>query len=131
MKPGAVRDLRALLLGIDPELSDRAWAFAPVPDGAIMPATAFAVVREAEGLCAIVPAEAAAKDAVRFACITLRVNSDLEAVGLTAAVATALAAAGVACNIIAGLNHDHLFVPWADREIAMRVLEKVSLDAQR
>lgn len=129
MKPGAIRDLRALLMGMQPKLSERAWVFASLPEDAMIPATAFAVVREDEGPCAVIPAEAGPKDAVPFARITLQVNSDLEAVGLTAAVATALAASGLACNIIAGLYHDHLLVPWERREDAMKLLEKLSRDA--
>ena len=38
-------------------------------------------------------------------------HSDLEAVGLTAAFARALADAGIACNVVAGVRPDHLFVP--------------------
>ena len=38
-------------------------------------------------------------------------HSALEAVGLTAAVATALAAAGIPANVLAGYSHDHLLVP--------------------
>ena len=129
MKPGAIRDLRALLMGMEPKLGQRAWVFAPHSEDAMIPATAFAVVREDEGPCAIIPAEAGPKDAVPFARITLQVNSDLEAVGLTSAVATALASSGVACNIIAGLHHDLLLVPWERREDAMKTLEKVSRDA--
>ena len=47
-------------------------------------------------------------------------HSDLAAVGLTAAVATALADDGIACNVIAGFHHDHLFVRdrRADRAVA-------------
>ena len=47
------------------------------------------------------------------------------------AVATALATSGIACNVIAGLRHDHLFVPWDRREEALKLLEKLSLDARR
>ena len=49
--------------------------------------------------------------AFRSAWITLAVHSDLAAVGLTAAFARALGDAGVSCNVIAGVHHDHLFVP--------------------
>jgi len=35
----------------------------------------------------------------------------LAAVGLTAAVARALADAGISCNVVAAAHHDHLFVP--------------------
>lgn len=131
MKPGAVRDLKALLLGLDPLLSGRSWVFIRVPDTAPIPAKAFAIVREEEGMCAILPASEGLGDAPEFALITLQVNSDLEAVGLTAAVATSLAASGIACNIIAGLHHDHLFVPWQRRSDALRLLQKLSLDARR
>jgi hypothetical protein len=41
-----------------------------------------------------------------FKCITLNVPSSLDAVGLTAAVATKLAQS----NIIAAYYHDHIFI---------------------
>ena len=37
--------------------------------------------------------------------MALAVHSSLAAVGLTAAVATALAARGIACNVVAGYSH--------------------------
>ena len=55
--------------------------------------------------------------------ITLQVYSDLEGVGLTAAVATALARRGIPCNVVAALHHDHLFVPEGKGPAALRCLE--------
>lgn len=46
--------------------------------------------------------------------LTLDVHSALEAVGLTAAVSTALGEAGIPANMLAGFFHDHILVP-ADR----------------
>jgi hypothetical protein len=54
------------------------------------------------------------------------VHSSLSAVGLTAALSTALAEAGISANIVAALRHDHLFVPWNRREDALRCLEALT-----
>jgi hypothetical protein len=131
MKAGGVEDLKALLMGLEPQISERAWCFQPIGDARFMPETAFAVIREDEGLCCVLPAQAAEDDAPKFARITLKVHSALEAVGLTAVVSTSLATSGIACNVVAGLYHDHLFVPWERREEAVGILKKLSLDAQR
>ena len=53
-------------------------------------------------------------------------NSALDAVGLTAAFATALADAGLSCNVIAGLHHDHVLVDVDDAGAALRVLQRLS-----
>lgn len=131
MKPGSVTDIKALLMGMDPALSERAWVFHTITDMRFIPETAFAVIREEEGICCVLPAEAGPDSAPRFAKITLRVHSDLEAVGLTSAVSGALATSGIACNVIAAMHHDHLFVPWESREDAMRILTRLSTDARR
>lgn len=130
MEPGAVTNLKAMLIGMNPKLNERSWCFHAISDPAFIPDTAFAVIREDEGMSCIIPAPAAADDAPQFARITLQVHSDLSGVGLTAAVSTRLAAAGIACNVIAGLRHDHLFVPWEKREDAMALLIRLSLDAR-
>ncbi len=74
--------------------------------------------REAEGVSLILERDAAQAAGLPvegpMALITLNVYSALDGVGLTAAVATALAKAEIACNMVAALNHDHVFVP-ADR----------------
>jgi hypothetical protein len=125
-------DLDRLIRGMRPTLDDTAWVFCAAP-GAGPPASALdaiAAVREEEGWTAVVPrgrADAAglAYDGT-FRRITLAVYSSLGAVGLLAAVTRALAAAGIACNAVSGLYHDHLFVP-ADRAAdAMRVLAELS-----
>jgi hypothetical protein len=59
----------------------------------------------------------------RAAWITLQVHSDLAAVGLTAAFSSALAQAGISCNVVAGMHHDHLFVPVDQAQQAMRSLQ--------
>lgn len=59
--------------------------------------------------------------------IRLDVHSALGAVGLTAAVSTALAREAIACNVIAGVHHDHLLVPVSRVADAVRVLLLLSV----
>lgn len=109
----------AMLAQMAPVLDGRAWRF-DVVAGDGFPAEAFALIREDEGLTAITPATGG-----DFARITLMVHSALEGVGLTAAVSAALAEAGIACNVVAGFHHDHLFVPWPRREEALAILQRL------
>ena len=55
-----------------------------------------------------------------WAWLTIDVHSSLDAVGLTAALANALTALDIPCNVIAAYYHDHLLVPVdrADEAIA-------------
>ena len=46
----------------------------------------------------------------KFKQITLTVHSSLDAVGLTAAVATKVASYGISANVVAAYYHDHIFV---------------------
>ena len=59
-----------------------------------------------------------------FRMITLTVHSSLEAVGLTAAVSTKLAAKDISANVVAAYYHDHIFVPAAKAELALLALNE-------
>ncbi len=86
--------------------------------------TCMATIVEDEGTTVVMSVADAERKGVRpefvAAWLTLEVDSPLEAVGLTAAVATALASENIPCNVLAGYHHDHLLVPFdqAGRSIA-------------
>jgi hypothetical protein len=75
------------------------------------------LIREDEGVTLVVHDPDGA-----WARISLGVHSSLNAVGLTAELSRRLAAAGISANMIAGLRHDHFFVPWKRREEAWDLL---------
>lgn len=112
------RDLSRLLEALDPKLHPERYSFSP----ASLPTLSdnqFALVREDEGLTLVQPDPAG-----EWARISLGAHSSLEAVGLTAVLSSRLAERGIGANIVAGLYHDHLFVPWARREDALAALTK-------
>jgi hypothetical protein len=125
-----VSDLSRLLATLQPELQEGVYVFTSVPpDTNIQGIPAVATFREKEGLTLIVEEGVARQHGLpvlfRAAWITLTVHSDLEAVGLTAAVAAALTDAGISCNVVAAAYHDHLFVPIGRAQEALAVLKKV------
>ena len=87
---------------------------------------AAAVIDEPEGPCSVVETADGG-----WAWLTLGVSSPLEAVGLTAAVATVLAGQDIACNVLAGLRHDHLIVPVDLADDAVAALRGLSASARR
>ncbi|HZN37574.1 MAG TPA: ACT domain-containing protein [Planctomycetota bacterium] len=122
-----ISDRATLLRTMNPVLHEGAFVFVSVPaENDISGLEVVAAVLEDEGWSLVLrETDARARGfASRFraAWITLTVASDLHAVGLTAAVAQALAAAGIACNVIAGAHHDHLFVPVEQSAQAMSAL---------
>jgi len=121
-----VTDLDELLLTMRPEPRD--GEFVIVASEADLPAEA--VIRESEGTTLVLRREQADAAGIPYdfvaAWITLTVHSDLAAVGLTAAFSTALADAGISCNVLAGFHHDHLLVPADRRDDALEVLNALS-----
>ncbi|AKJ28083.1 acetyltransferase [Caldimonas brevitalea] len=116
------------MASLEPTLQDGMYVFASLPAGSgwLGVVEPLATFREREGLSVVVEAsvaEAAGWPVLfRAAWITLSVHSDLHAVGLTAAVSTALTEAGISCNMVAAACHDHLFVPWDARQASLEVL---------
>ncbi len=91
--------------------------------------------REKEGLTLILSDDEARahglSEAMPMRQITLDVHSSLEAVGLTAAVSGELARNGIAANVVAAFHHDHIFVPAADAEKALRLLQELSAGSRQ
>lgn len=126
-------DLTAQLQSLDPRLHEGVYVYSKLPRD-LDPASLspLATFREAEGMTVIVPEQEAIDAGLpvlfRAAWITLNVHSDLDAVGLTAAISEALTKAGISCNVVAAAHHDHLFVPFDDAKEAVNQLK--SLQAQ-
>lgn len=126
-------DLQRLLAGLAPELAERPRAIRSQPAGEAFPADAIMLFREQEGTTIIVAVDdvpvADTQDRALWAQITLRIHSSLEAVGMLAAIASALAARDIPCNAVSAYYHDHLFVPWVRREDAIDALRELSKGA--
>lgn len=109
-------DLGRLLRTLDVAQREGVYVFVDLPPGRPLPdAPVSAVITEMEGTT-VVMRESDAEQAglsgdFRSAWLTLTVHSSLEAIGLTASVATALAVDGIPANVIAGYRHDHILVP--------------------
>ena len=130
--------LSTLLQKLHPRLSPGSFVFCSL-SGALSPdqwrsLSPFATVQEPEGLSLVLHRETAEAAGLSFEgsfrCLRLEVHSSLEAVGLTAAVSTALAQEGISANMIAGTYHDHILVPEADATRALSVLEALSSAAR-
>lgn len=127
-----LHDLDEVLSELAPEVGG-IYYFSPV--GELPPGLApFATVQENEGLTVVVTDEQARdfelpahQPMVR---ISLGAYTSLEAVGITATVAQTLASRGIACNVVAGYHHDHIFVPLSKSKEAERLLRNLAQQAQ-
>ncbi len=128
--------LAELLRSMQPVLNPGVYVYAFVPPATELTGiSCLATFREAEGLTVILEEAEALRLGwpllFRAAWLTLTIHSDLEAVGLTAAFATALAEAGISCNVVAAAYHDHIFVPIESGPAALAVLQTLQQDAMQ
>jgi uncharacterized protein len=124
-----VRETHAMLRDMNPVLDPQTFVFCTATDPVLIAraqTTALGCLREDEGVSLILEqasARAHGLDAsLPMRRIVLEVLSALDGVGLTAAVATALADAKIPCNVVAAFHHDHIFVPAAAADRALAIL---------
>ena len=122
-----------MLSTLSPEILDGEFVFCSFKDahyGEHSNLEPFAVVKESEGLTFVIPKEKADEHNVSYAsvfkCITLKVHSSLDAVGLTAAFSKKLTEQGISANVIAGFYHDHIFVQSEKADKAMSAIKELA-----
>lgn len=125
-----IKELETLLQSMSPELQAGEFVFCTVKNSfsEVVPLQPIATFMEQEGLTVIVEKRLAEQANLEFdgvfKLITLTVHSSLDAVGLTAAVATKLAEYGISANVVAAFFHDHIFVQTDKAEQAMAALKE-------
>ena len=122
---------------MNPERQPGVWHFVAFakgdPSADSLAPRAHATMHEPEGPSLLLSEAVAADEGLLsdlpMAQILLSVHSALDGVGLTAAVAVALADHGIPCNVIAGARHDHIFVPVGDADRAVDILNAAAKKA--
>jgi uncharacterized protein len=119
----------AVLAAIDPQLQPGTYVFCalgsePPPPGL----DALLRFAEPEGTTVVATEREAAEHGLvgAFSCewVVLGGQTELEGVGLLAAVTGCLAEAGIASNVVSAVHHDHLFVPEGSGRLAVEVLRE-------
>ena len=121
-----------MLATLEPHLHEEEFVFCTMENGRygdhpeLQPIASF---MEAEGLTLVIPKHRADEHGVLyeavFNCITLTVHSSLEAVGLTAVIATKLTEHNISANVIAAYYHDHVFVQNGRANAALAALHEL------
>ena len=132
-----VHDMTEMVAGLSPVLQPETFVFCTIfsnSDATEAISVAKAMIHEDEGVSLILQRDEAVRLGMIFdttyAQITLMVYSSLEGVGLTSSVSSKLAERGIPCNIVAGTQHDHVFVPMRQKEEAMAALKELQAEAQ-
>lgn len=125
-------NLDQALASLDPKIEGR-YVFAStaeIPGGMQL----FATIREPEGITLVIPESTAAANGYdtsdTFTLITPGAQTSLHSVGITATITSTIASRGIACNVIAGVYHDHFFVPTKRADEALALLQALSTQAE-
>ena len=124
-------NLNSLLKNMTPIINEGEYVFCTIPAlTGIDVSDIIGSFKEAEGITVILNKHIADNLKLKYtyiaSWITLTVHSSLEATGLTAAFATALAKEGISCNVVAAYYHDHIFVDKKNAEKAIEALRNLS-----
>jgi hypothetical protein len=121
-------NLSTLIKKMSPELNVGEYVFVTVSDSEVIPRSdIICEFKEQEGITLILNRQKADQFQLSYefiaSWITLKVNSSLNAIGLTAMISNELAKKNISCNIIAGYYHDHIFVNKYDGKKAVKALK--------
>ena len=100
-----IEDLKILLSSMKPELDSREFVFCTFDNPLFM---RFDTV---------------------YKLISLTVHSSLNAVGLTAAIATKLASEDISANVVAAYYHDHIFIQKEKAGLAMEAIMELQAES--
>lgn len=121
-------NLQKLLKTMSPVLNKEEYVFITVSGnyGDYSQFSPIGSFQEKEGLTLIITKTVADKNHIQyeqvFKLISLEVHSSLNAVGLTAAVASTLAEKNISANVVAAFYNDHIFVPLNQAVSALKAL---------
>lgn len=126
------KNLTSLLNNMSPQLNNEDFVFCTTKESFdFTTLNPISIFNEEEGFTLILKKEVADKYNYKYEgiykCITLKIHSSLEAVGLTAAVSTKLADNNISANVVAAYFHDHIFIPKNDADDAILALKELAI----
>ena len=126
-----IKDLTELVRNMTPILNEGEFVFTQLDNLSLVDrkVTVFEF-KESEGTTIVIEKSKADELGLNYdyiaSWITLKVNSSLEAIGLTAVFSTKKKKNKISCNVVAGYSHDHIFVSKSTAQKAIKVLQTLS-----
>ncbi|MFA5351764.1 MAG: ACT domain-containing protein [Candidatus Gracilibacteria bacterium] len=125
-----ISDINILLKSMNPKLRKGEYIFAVVTKNQAKTLNPVMTFEEEEGETVVIDKQEADAKKISYdsswKLITLTIHSDLQAVGLIAAISNKLAESEMSINVVSAFYHDHLFVSPERSEEAMQILKNIS-----